>query len=255
MKFSIFHITTISLFILVAGCTAPYSMQTPGRNNSSSRLAPYFGSFDKIWNERTIALPPEGNDSPGMMLPFTGGGTQDEALLFPLLVRATYIDSTLLESGFTEFTRLSRMTEDEQSAYMERYRKAHIANDTLFIWAEMQTTSTAEFLDLRRWTIFIENDDGKQFEPARIVEHPIEQSNRKFYPPGNRNRTGSPSVSDMRFSNLIKKNVELYFPIRRFDDILFTAQTTHLKFVILDTEHPLVRAESAWTLASLQHNH
>lgn len=254
MKFSIFHITCISIILCIAGCIAPNSTRVSERNNSVRGSAPYFGSFDKIWNERTITLPPAGNSGPGMLFPFSGESNSDETFAFPLTIRATYMDSALVNVGFKEFCQLARMSESEQSAYVEKYKKAHITNDTLFIWAEIQTTFTSEFLNLRRWTIFLENEEGKQFEPSRILEYPIEQSNRKFYPPGDRNKSGSPLVPDFRFTNLIKKNVELYFPVRRFDDSLFTANTTHLKFVILDTEHPLVRAESSWTLTSAEHH-
>jgi len=210
--------------------------------------SPYFGSFDKLWTERTIEIPPIGAGG-GLLLPFSGNG---EPSIFPLTIRATYMDSAVINSGFHEFVRLTAMTDKEAAIFKDTYWNKHTTGDTLFIWAEMRTTSTVEFLDLHRWTIFLENDEGYQFEPARIVEHQLEQTNKPFFPPGNRYQERPPGTQEIRYGSSMKKNVELYFPIHRFGDSIFSPRTTHLKFVILETEHPLVRAESSWILSILK---
>lgn len=239
------------LLVALDGC-GPSS----GGYRQESGFAPltsgFLGGFDKLWAARTITLRQERAGGGGPFLPFGGGEPQGgDAGPFPLNVRATFMDSALVETGIRELADLSSMTQTEADSFRTTYRSLHCPDDTLFLWIALSTTSTPEFTDLDRWTIYLENDQGRDFEPSRIVEHPLRRgaggrSSNEFAGPD-----VAPDRSGMPWSP-VTKDVECYFPLHHFGESLIGSSARTLKLIFLDSKHPRVRAEAAWDLSFLQ---
>jgi hypothetical protein len=172
-----------------------------------------------------------------------GGGSA-----FPLSVRATLMDSALISAGIEVFANLSSMSAEEASRFRTSYERTFIAGDSIFVWVEMQTTSTEEYLQLDRWTMFLEDGEGRQVEPGRIVQHPLRRqrsnvaranaaNDREFQEPEYGSRVWEP----------VTKDVQLYFPASRPPGA--QAAPSHarkMKFVLLDPRNPAIRAEGEW---------
>ncbi len=235
----------IALIAAAGGCAPPMGgYSQAGRTGPTS--SPLLGNFDKLWLKRTIILRQDGGGGGGPLLPFGGGESPGSGFEpFPLIVQATYMDSTLIEAGIREFADLSSMTPAETDSFRTAYKLRHCPNDTLFVWVELSTSSTPEFLNLDRWTIFIENDEGRDFEPGRIVEHPLRRGPSARIPAES---GGLSRESEESPWSQVSKDIECYFPLSHFGDALIGKTTQKLRFVFLDSKHPRVRAEADWDL-------
>ena len=218
------------------------------KENMLMRTAPSLTLFDKLWSERTIILG-QGMDGRGVpLLPMMGGG--QNVAPFPMTVQATLMDSALVAEGIREFGRLASMNDAELIRFDSLYHSVHNDNGYLYVWAEIRTTSTEDFLQLDKWTIYLENDQGRQLEPGRIVASPIMKdqsfalSSRGGVDQARGPRQGSelwtPSVRD----------VELYFPLqRKGEEAFLNPGDRNLKFIMLENTNPAVRAEGMWLLS------
>jgi hypothetical protein len=208
-----------------------------------SYASPYFGSFDRLWSRRTVLLLQLRDGQGG------GEGSQgEEPAIFPLIARATYMDSALIEAGFLTFADLASMNENESSVFRSAYMKARASGDTLFIWLEMRTSSTEEFLDLGRWTIFLQDESGRQIEPSRFVEHPVQRQGGRGADQDDLRTEGRERPG---FSATVKKEVELYFHRpSALSGINGGEHARTLRLIMLETKNPLVRAEGAWQISA-----
>lgn len=238
------------MLIVFAGCMPSTATLPAERGNVAlwSSLLP--GSFGKLWTERTILL---GQLSDGFRLPALsplGGSPPDGDGPFPLIVRATLVDSVLIEAGIREYGRLASMTDEELSAFQSAYHAKHDVDNSLFVWLELQTSYTDDFLKLERWIIFLEDETKQQFEPMRVVEHPMQ---KRPPPDAAADRAGRNSLvypGELTWP-LTTKAVELYFPKKRYDGApLLSATTKTLKLVVLEPKNTSVRAEGSWDFSS-----
>jgi hypothetical protein len=157
------------------------------------------------------------------------------------------MDSALVNAGLRAFGDLALMSEYERSQFSSEYRKARSGGDSVFIWIEMRTSSTEEFLQLDRWTMYLENEDGAQSEPGRIVEHPARREQAQQASEDIRGSGREPSTST---ANAVKE-VELYFrqlPSRSANATVPPARI--LRFVMLEARNPLIRAEASWQISA-----
>ena len=232
---------------LLHGCATQMG-RMPQAGGMEAVPSPSLGPFDKIWSAHTVLLRQESEGGGAPFLPFGGGESEGPRVEpFPLVARATYMDSTLIDAGIRQFSDLASMTQAEVDSFQARYRSMHCPQDSLFIWLTLSTTSTPEFLLLNRWTIFIENDEGRDFEPGRIVEHPVRNGSPR------QALGGSEDVDRVRDEGRliwspVSKDVELYFPLHHFGNALIGSGTHSLKCVILDSRNVRVRAEAEWNL-------
>jgi len=207
------------------------------QGGGGSSAAPYLSRFEKLWAERTILLTPS----------HSGAGSAGLGA-FPVLVRATLMDSTLVNAGIEEFVTLASMNEEEIMHFRQSYARSHSRGDSILIWVEMQTTATEDFLQLDRWTIFLENEGGQQVEPGHVVEHSLQRQRSQFVFSGA--PVGDDTQEDGGMWAPVTKQVELYFPR------LLVAETHYgneahqgLRFVLFDVKNPNVRAEGVWAQA------
>ncbi len=162
------QLIAVSALLLCGGCMTTLGNRSTVGMGSPSYASPYFGPFDRLWSRRTILLT-QLRDGPGG----GAGSPGEESILFPLTARATYMDSALIDAGFHTFEDLASMNDSESSVFRSAYGRARASGDTLFIWLEMRTSSTEDFLDLGRWTIFLQ--DGRFSSRMR----PAGRSNRQ----------------------------------------------------------------------------
>lgn len=198
------------------------------------------GPFNKIWNEWSIMLVPEtgGVQSPSFMSPMGGRGRgRGMPGMFELSVRATLMDSAVINAGIDLFAEIADMTPEEKTVFRDHYDEEHFIGKYLFIWADLRTPYSNEYLKLNRWTFFLETESGQQIEPVKVVSGDslnIAQRGRGF-------RSRMPS-----------QNVEFYFPLTDHDGKpLLSPQNGSLKFAVVSVENKDKRAEGEWNLKAL----
>lgn len=202
----------------------------------------FSSSFEAAWRKNTIVLGSGLSRGPGPFL-VPGGGRGDAA--FPLIVRATIMDSFLVDMGIREFGGLAGIDTNSLESYRGTYLKHHRLDGCVFLYVDIQTFLAEDFLEADRWVFFVENTQRNQIEPLRIVQHPLQRQTP---------RPDSPyevrSWIPFRFT---KRILELYFPLNRLPGIEKTLEGFRsLKFVVLDINNSHVRAEGMWDLTTRQ---
>jgi len=221
------------------------------RGEESSRQSLRLSTFDKLWEERTISLSQGGGGSRIPLFSSLEGGGRGEQEAFPLFVRATFVDSGLVEAGIKEFGRLAKMSDEELVDYRARYRAAHDFGHNFYIWVELRTALSEEYLKLDRWTLFLEDEQRHQFDPVRVAEHPGAGNRERGHTVTQDEGEGFPGAPFQNRSSL-RKDVELYFPMYELagEPILNPASKT-LKLVMLQSDDTNVRAEGEWDVSIL----
>jgi hypothetical protein len=226
---------------LGAGCMPISGTRSGGRSFPLS----YLGLFEKLWAEHTITLSRER----GGQAPASETGSEVGESAFPITVQATYMDSTIVQEGLREFVILGSMSDDQAAQFRTRYAGSHASGDSLFIWVDMQTVSTEDYLKIERWTMYLENEAGNQFEPSRIVEHPVQHQGRltTFAAEG----PGSELAAALPGSwPRVEKQVELYFPRIPIGGTHSPGNASSLlRFTILESKNPNVRAGGVWQVS------
>ena len=230
---------------LLGGCATTLGDRQRMTMRSPGVASPYLGDFERLWAERTVTLV---QDQQGRHIPSPDAGGSETAGgglgLFPLTVRATYMDSELIASGLSTFSRLASMSGEEEAKFRLAYAATRASGDSTFIWLEMRTSATEDYLKLDRWTLILENEDGRQFEPGRIVEHPIKRQ------ASGTNEEGGPGRENPAFGASVGKAVQLYFPGIPAPSRAQEGSATHtLRIAMLDVKNPALRAEGSWQIS------
>ncbi len=229
----------------LCGCATSLGDRQRMTMHSPAVASPYLGDFEILWGERTITLMQE---EEGRRIPSPDAGGAEPSggglAFFPLIVRATYMDSALIAAGLSTFAHLASMTEDEETKFRSTYATIRPSGDSTFIWLEIRTSATEEYLKLDRWTLILENEDGRQIEPGRIVEHPV-----KRQAPAANEQAGA-ARENSGFGASAGKAVQLYFgsvpPASRMRE--GTSRRT-LRIAMLETKNPAVRVEGSWQIS------
>ena len=219
----------ITLLLGTAQGCLPGNFQRPGSQERELPGSLLGMHFERLWSRNTVVLNAQ---RPRSRPIFSQSGEGFAGQLFPLTVRATIMDSVLIETGVQEFARLAGMDSVRTRQYRDCYHQRHRLDEHVFLCVEVATVFPEEFLDADRWTFFFEDEKLNQVEPAVIVQHPI----RKEPPLGERADSWS-SQSLTRTQRVI----ELYFVRSRL-----LRNPRDLKLVVVEFKNSNVRAEGTW---------
>ena len=167
---------------------------------------------------------------------------------FPIMVRATLMDDQVIEAGLQYYGDMTSMLPREVEDFKQSYWDHHELDKTILIEAHLQTTGAENYLDLSRYTIFLQDDGGNQLDPVRIVEKPLSTTHFE----GTMN---DPSARNPLFINMTNhiKNAFLYFP--RYDyygNPTIQEDLKYLKLVFLLDVGGSARGEGIWVFQSDQ---
>lgn len=241
--------------ILLSACS--YTHLGSGGLSQGFSLVP--GNLNEVWNQHTILIAGQsgGMGRSPMMMPGAyprgePGEQRGGSGMFELIVRATLMDSAVIESGLDEFAWLASLSAEEKEEYAARYDEEHYSGKYLFIWAEIMTPFSDQYLKLDRWTFFLQTESGEQLEPEKMVEQEVPR--RNFSP-------GLPADSIYNSSlgtpfgsrSLPYKIVEFYFSLKGYHGVpLLSPEVKKLKFVVVRRDRKEDRAENAWNLVELR---
>jgi hypothetical protein len=240
----------ILLSLLLVSCaTAPSSRKYVGPVFDSKPLDGIEESFPNLWEKWTVQLggaPRSGIPwllgSPFAMSPGEGRGGRGSE--FPLQIAATLMDSTLIEAGLQHYANLIQMTQEERAAFRRAYFDRYNPTYHLLIWCELRTGMAEDYLNLDRWTVFIEDDAINQYEPVQILEEP-QSAHRtaEHWLPG-----FQPGHGRRRWE-VHQKSLMLFFPNRDFyQNPVLSHRVKFLKLVFQLNEDEKTKAEGIWVL-------
>ena len=171
----VFWMLVVPLLLLASCATVPSSRKYVGPVFDSETSAQIEESFPDLWESRTVHFDEAaGGGRPWRLsTPFSmaggkgyGGGSDE----FPLQIAATLMDSLLIEAGLRHYATMLAMTPEERAAFRNAYCRRYEPTNHLLIWCNLGTTWAENYLDRDRWSIFLEDDTGKQYGPVRILE-------------------------------------------------------------------------------------
>lgn len=201
-------------------------------------------SYQSLKAKWTVSLSPS---KPNASSPMAFGGLfgnqgRRRGAGFPLMVKATLMETEVIEAGFKHYEKLVSMTPDEIDQFRQRYFELHDLEKNLLIEATLQTSWTEVYLDLSRWTIFLEDDQGNQYEPVKITEQLIQSSDLddRFAEPLLNERSPFPF-------RMHQKQIFLYFPRQDYyGQSIIHEEINYLKIVFLQQEGGTASAEGIW---------
>jgi len=217
--------------------------------NISTHITPEV-AYEELIKKWTITLGAQGQRrSRGFMFGANpnGGGRGGASGSSPLIITATMMDLKVIEAGIQYYGDLLAMTKEEIDQFRHTYFQIHGIENMIFIWLDVKTSYSDSYLDLDRWTIFIEDDQGNQYEPKRIVEIPVSAKSQRFN--YNQEEFGEEQTNWMRsFSwTMHEKYVSLYFPrVDFYDNSVLNTDTEYLKLVFFEWGKEYSRSEGFW---------
>jgi hypothetical protein len=196
----------------------------------------FSSSFEAAWKKNTVVLGPGSSQRLGSF-PMPGGDRGGGA--FPLTLRATIMDSALVETGIRELAGLAAVDSSNLNIYRANYLKRHSMDGCVLVYVDMQTLLAEEYLEADRWIFFVEDEHRKQVDPIRIVQHPVQrEAARPGLPYGVGGRVGLIPV---------RRVLELFFSLKRLPQMRSSiGRFGSLKLVVLDINNSQVRAEGGW---------
>lgn len=212
--------------------------QWSGDVKSRSLASTLPGKFAQLWTERTFTLE---QDRPGFRMPLMMGQPGEGGMpagQFPVTACVTNVDSFLVEAGVEDYAPLASMSDAELTAFRSRYKSHHNVDTCLFLWVELETMMTEDYLKLDRWLFFLEDEQGRQVDPLRVAEHPLQTPPLRPFDnqPDGREMTEPPLRS--------KKVIELYFAkTPQYGKPYLQPDAKTVKLVMLEEKNPSVRAQ------------
>ncbi len=235
----------ILCFILAGGCSRyTVSNKVVIPNAPIETLENSEASFLEIKSRWTVVLGSvRGGGTTGMM---SGGRGSRGSGRFPLTVRATLMDEQVIEAGLLYYDEMASMSVIEDEIFRQDYREHHELDRYMLIEAHLETTGAENYLDFSRYTIFLQDDQGNQYDLSKIVEMPL--FNNRFEESSGRSSVDRPFTLD---SNHHQKNAFLYFPQNDFyGQPIIHENLEYLKIVFILEKGGSGRAEGSWVFDS-----
>jgi hypothetical protein len=251
----IFPTIILITFLLILGCAGRSGYTKLEKSGRFGGVSLVQNDFDSLWNSRTITIFPQQGGSFGFppIMPGRGMGRPTGGGMFELIIRATLMDSSLIESGINQYAQLIGMTPAEKKEYQDRYEQDHYRGQYLYIWARVMTPFSEGYLNLNRWTFFLETESGHQLEPEKVIEQKVLPRMRmtEFSPDTTRENIPSPFPRNRRSAPF--KIVQFYFPLKDYDSIpLLGGKYNTLKFGAVNVANLEDKAEASWDLNQLK---
>jgi hypothetical protein len=163
---------------------------------------------------------------------------------FPLMIRATLMVDEVIDAGLLYYKQMAEMSAQQADSFSQNYRAGNQMDRYLLIELSLQTFAAENYLNLRRYTIYIEDDQHNKLEPAKIVERPMGISSRRGMMYGTGREQEPPGSVDWTQH---QKSVFLYFAKKDLN-AQPTLQTglRELKIVFILQEGGSGRVEGKW---------
>lgn len=233
----------VALLSLLGGCASGRRSFVPMFGGSMERVPLITGSFEELWEQHTITLKPadpKKTENDGSYATDNYGQQTAAPKMFNEIsfsVKATRMDSTLVNAGLQQFARLAGMPENEYEAFKERYYTSHSLGDTSFIWLQLETNISQKYLELELWDFYLTDADGKKVKPAQIEAYDIGEVRGAGTFARQNVRAAAFPAEDTGLA-YAAKGVELYFVLDK--------KESRLKLTVARRLNPDVRAEGSW---------
>jgi hypothetical protein len=236
------------LLLCLPSCTtAPSSTRHVSPDVQAKNSDKVKETFQSLWEKWTVQF---GTTSRGKSLGFlstpfseTGGkGSGGGGSEFPLAVEATLMDSTLIEEGFQYFTNRVEMTPEEETTFRSKYSDRFDPANHFLVWCKLRTRYAANYLNLDRWIIYIEDDGRDRFEPEQMIKEPPSHQHEIMEEPQAFQTEMEPWSREIHRQSLM-----LCFPKDSSSSTPVLSATTHrLKLVFQLNDDRELKAEGIW---------
>ena len=242
----IFILPMVAFTAFIIGACA--SSQQGNRVEEGSRMYGFTlmdSEFERLWDRRTITIP-GGMGGQQSMSPLFGSGAQARGGgPFEIRVRATIMDTSLLNAGIDQFATLAEMSESEKREFANRYGQDRPIDQYIYVYAQITTPYADSYLDIDRWTFYLMDEDDMKYEPKQTISHDLylEHGDSVFVKQEGLN----PRVPYWLSEPNPYRDVEFYFPLNdpEGNPILTADELTFGVVMNSDLDH---RAEGSWDL-------
>ena len=206
--------------------------------------------YNVLKEQRTIILGPPPGQNPVRV----NGGGGPGLRRFPIVVTATLVDELFIEAEHRYTAPPDSTDGSAGQARLQALITKQQVKDLLTIRMVLSTSLHESYIDMDRWVAYIEDQDGRPYEPTEIVEVGASSSAER---PTNlvagrqrgaeRGFRGRPESENLFVRKARRYN--LRFPSTDvYGNDLIKPETESLQLVFFDKNDPLFRTQGKWEL-------
>ena len=171
-----------------------------------------------------------------------GGGRPGPGGMPPVSFQALFAGEQIVKSGIEYVsTFLDLSNEEKQKAYAD-VRDQWQTSEYFPVLLTMRTNMHESYLDLKRWTLFVEDEDHRQYEALKVED--VTNVGMRSRPEGE----DGPELGRSVFSARMKRLV-LLFPRESFSGKqIWQKKGSKMTFVMISNDHPDQRLEAEWRI-------
>lgn len=171
---------------------------------------------------------------------FPGGRGGSTGTIIPISVQGLFVSPPIIQAGIAYFSAYLNLTPEERAQIRRDFRRQWLTESLFPVLLTLRTNLHESYLDLRRWTIFIQDDQRNQYEARQVQELPNPALNAGAIEGEERGIRRPAMVRRV-------KRVLMHFPIADYEGKpLFTDQGRRLKFIVISNENLEQRLEMEW---------
>ncbi|MFQ5632035.1 MAG: hypothetical protein ACE5I1_24965 [bacterium] len=169
------------------------------------------------------------------------GGRGAAPGLPPISVTALFASPKVVNAGIAYVSTFLRLSKSEQEQIYHDFNTQWQTGSYFPVLVTLRTNMHKSYLNLSRWTIFLEDDNRTQYEAVEVID--VTDSDPRT---GAKSGVEENKITRPVFSSLVKEIVML-FPRRDHDDKpIWEKSNRKFKLVILSNEHIEQRLEMEW---------
>ena len=158
----------------------------------------------------------------------------------PVSFHALFAGEKIVKAGIDYVSYFLDLPANEAQQVYKDYREQWQTDAHFPVLLTLRTNMQESYLDLSRWTLFVEDDDRNQYEAMKVVD----VTNDGVQAPSNDRQ--EKRITRPIFSARVKRLV-LLFPRESFSGKpIWSKKGRKLTFVLLSNEHPEQRLEAEW---------
>ena len=172
---------------------------------------------------------------------YRGGGGRGSGGMVPISAQALFVSSDIVETGIAYIASYLQLSAEEQAQILLDFAEQWKMNSSFPVLLTLRTSLHESYLDLSRWTIFLQDDKRNQYEALATIELPNPALKVPAAGRGGEQRLRRPS-----FLSQMKRLVMQFPLLDRDGGPLWQKRGRKLKLILISNENAEQRLELEW---------
>lgn len=164
----------------------------------------------------------------------------------PISVQALFAGEPVVKAGIAYVSTFLSLSEAEREQIFQDFSVQWETDSYFPVLVTLRTNLHKSYLDLSRWTIFLEDEDQNQYESIKVVD--VTDIGARA---ANKDDDADNKIQRPIFSSRMKKLVMLFPKQGRGGHSIWQVANRKITFVVLSNEHFEQRLEAEWRVPNI----